>query len=192
MKLFLKGTKCVTPKCPFERRGYVPGQHGQRRIRLSDYGVQLREKQKVRRMYGLLERSFRVTFQKAQRVKGVTGEKLLELLERRLDNVVYRLGWATSRNEARQIVHHRHIVVNQRIVDVPSFTVRVGDTIEAKANDHVRTRLQRNCDATKDRERTNWIEVTEGTFKGRIVRLPTKADVTLPVQEQLIVELYSR
>ena len=192
LKLFLKGTKCSTPKCPFERRGYPPGQHGQGRIRLSDYGVQLREKQKVKRMYGVLERPFKFTFQKAQRVKGVTGEKLLELLERRLDNAIYRLGWATSRKEARQLIHHRGIRVNGRRVDVPAFQLRVNDVIEPAANEGVKARITKALEATKDRERPTWCATAEGQFRATVTRLPVKSDVTLPIQEQLIVELYSK
>ena len=192
MKLFLKGTKCTTPKCPFERRGYAPGQHGQARIRLSDYGVQLREKQKVKRIYGVLERPFKFMFQKAQRVRGVTGEKLLELLERRLDNTVYRLGWATSRKSARQLVRHRAIRVNGRVVNVPSFLVRVGDTVQPAPGDDLAARIKQAVEATKDRERPGWMDIPADALRVTITRLPAKSDVTLPIQEQLIVELYSK
>ena len=192
MKLFLKGTKCATPKCPFERRGFPPGQHGQGRLRLSDYGLQLREKQKVKRIYGVLERPFKFAFQKAQRVKGVTGEKLLELLERRLDNVVYRLGWATSRKQARQLVRHRGILVNKQVVNVPSFQVRVGDVVEAHSAENVAAMIKQALEATKDRERTGWIESPENQLRGTITRLPAKSDIGLSIQEQLIVELYSK
>ena len=192
MKLFLKSTKCTTPKCPFDRRGYAPGQHGQAHTRLSDYGMQLREKQKVKRIYGVLERPFKFTFLKAQRVKGVTGEKLLELLERRLDNAVYRLGWAGSRKEARQLVRHRGIRVNGRMVDVPSFVVRIGNTIEPRVDDGVAAQIKRALELTKDRERPTWLETSDAPLAGKVTRLPAKSDVTLPVQEQLIVELYSK
>ena len=192
MKLFLKGTKCSTPKCPFERRGYPPGQHGQGRIRLSDYGLQLREKQKVKRIYGVLERPFKFTFQKAQRVKGVTGEKLLELLERRLDNVVYRLGWATSRKEARQMVRHKCFQVNGHVTDVPSFSVRVSDKIAARTNEGTVAHVKRAIEATKDRERPAWLEAEAEALRATVTRLPAKSDVGLPIQEQLIVELYSK
>lgn len=192
MKLFLKGTKCTTPKCPFERRGYAPGQHGQARIRLSDYGIQLREKQKVKRIYGMLERPFKFMFLKAQRVKGVTGEKMLELLERRLDNTVYRLGWATSRKSARQLVRHRGIRVNGRIVNVPSFLMRVGDAVDPVPRDAVKAQITQALEATKDRERPSWIDASAGELRGKVTRLPAKSDVTLPIQEQLIVELYSK
>ena len=192
MKLFLKGTKCATPKCPFERRGYAPGQHGQARIRLSDYGVQLREKQKVKRIYGMLERPFKFMFQKAQRVRGVTGEKLLELLERRLDNTIYRLGWATSRKAARQLVRHRSIRVNGQIVNIPSFQVRVGDLLEPAPHEAASAYIKLALEATKDRERPSWIDSPAETLRATITRLPAKSDVTLPIREQLIVELYSK
>lgn len=193
MKLFLKGTKCTTPKCPFERRGYAPGQHGQSRLRLSDYGVQLREKQKVKRIYHVLERPFKFTFLKAQRIRGVTGEKLLEFLERRLDNTIYRLGWASSRKAARQLVRHRGIRVNGKILDIPSYAVRVGDTLEPSGNARLTALIQRTLEITKDRERPSWLQIpAEGVLRGAVTRLPGKSDVTLPVQEQLIVELYSK
>ena len=192
MKLFLKGTKCSTPKCPFEKRGYAPGQHGQSHTRLSDYGVQLREKQKVKRIYGIFEQPFKFIFHKAQRVKGVTGEKLLELLERRLDNAVYRLGWAASRKEARQIVHHRAIRVNGHVVDVPSFQVKVGDVLEPATDERAIAQIKRILETTKDRERPTWIATAEGALRATVARLPAKSDVTLPIQEQLIVELYSK
>ena len=192
MKLFLKGTKCTGPKCPFDKRGYAPGQHGQAHTRLSDYGVQLREKQKVKRLYGVFERPFKFVFQKAQRAKGVTGEKLLELMERRLDNTIYRLGWATSRKEARQIVRHRAIRVNGHVVNVPSFVVKVGDLLEPATDARAIAQVKRMIEITKDREKPTWLTVADGVLRATVARLPAKSDIALPIQEQLIVELYSK
>ena len=193
MKLFLKGTKCYTPKCPMEKRAFPPGQHGQRRVRLSDYGIQLREKQKVKRMYGVWERQFRRYFRLAQKGKGVTGQVLLELLERRLDNVIYRLGFATSRPEAREIVRHRTVTVNGRLVDIPSAPVKVGDVVQVAAKGNGSTgRFKDNIERTKDRPVPAWLEVDTSKLKGMVLRLPQKDDVGLPIQEQLIVELYSK
>ncbi len=193
MKLFLKGTKCYTPKCPIEKRGFPPGQHGQLRIRLSDYGVQLREKQKVKRIYGVLERQFRRYFSLAQKTKGVTGQFLLEMLERRLDNVLYRLGFATSRKEARQVVRHRLVAVNGRLVDIPSFSVRVGDVIQVRAGANGPSeRFKATLERTKDRPVPAWLQADAEHLKGQILRMPQKDDLGLPIQEQLIVELYSK
>ncbi len=193
MKLFLKGTKCSTPKCPVEKRGFPPGQHGQRRIKLSDYGIQLREKQKVKRMYGLLERQFRRYFSIAQKAKGVTGQMLLQMLERRLDNVLYRMGVATSRTEARELVRHRAVTVNTRRVDIPSYLVAVGDVVQvAPERKGQAARMQENLERTKDRVRPGWLEVDDTAQRGTIVRAPQKDDIGLPIQEQLIVELYSK
>jgi len=193
MKLFLKGMKCHSPKCPIEKRGFPPGQHGQRRIRLSDYGIQLREKQKVKRMYGVLERQFRRYFGIAQKAKGVTGAMLLETLERRLDNVLFRLGFATSRHEGRQLVRHRAVTVNSRRVDIPSFSVKVGDVIQVVggANGHA-VLAKANLERTKDRPVPAWLQVETQELRGIVVRLPQKDDIGLPLQEQLIVELYSK
>ncbi|MDP3723642.1 MAG: 30S ribosomal protein S4 [Candidatus Omnitrophota bacterium] len=193
MKLFLKGTKCYTPKCPVEKRAFPPGQHGQMRVRLSDYGIQLREKQKVKRMYGVLERQFKRYFSIAQKAKGVTGQMLLELLERRLDNILYRMGFATSRREAREIVRHRAVTVNGRLVDIPSYPVRVGDVIQAVERWKSRvTLIKGNLERTKDRPSPAWIQLDAEQFKGTILRMPQKEDIGLPIQEQLIVELYSK
>lgn len=193
MKLFLKGTKCYTPKCPVEKRAFPPGQHGQIRVKLSDYGIQLREKQKVKRIYGVLERQFRRYFSIAQKTKGVTGQMLLEMLERRLDNVLYRMGFATSRHEAREMVRHRAVTVNGRLVDLPSFTVKVGDVVQIAAKrDGQAARMKENVERTKDRPAPAWIQIDAPQLKGVILRAPQKDDIGLPVQEQLIVELYSK
>jgi small subunit ribosomal protein S4 len=193
MKLFLKGTKCFTPKCPIEKRSFPPGQHGQLRIKLSDYGIQLREKQKVKRMYGVLERQFRRYFGLAQKVKGVTGQMLLETLERRLDNVIYRMGFATSRREGREMVRHRAILVNGHTVDIPSYIARIGDVIKVdeKHNGQV-ARIKDNLERTKDRPAAAWIQLDAKQLSGVVIRAPQKDDIGLPIQEQLIVELYSK
>ena len=192
MKLFLKGTKCTSPKCPIEKRNFAPGQHGQRRIRLSDYGLQLREKQKVKRTYGLFERQFRGLFADAQKATGVTGAKLLELLERRLDNTLYRSGFVTSRREARQAVHHDWVLVNGKHVDVPSYQVRTGDVVQVTAAAAIQQRVRERLELTKDRQVPTWLTVDAKDLKITVSRLPVREDVTLPIQEQLIVELYSK
>ncbi len=193
MKLFLKGTKCTTPKCPVEKRAFPPGQHGQGRSKLSNYGIQLREKQKVKRMYGLLERQFRRYFSVAQKAKGVTGQMLLEMLERRLDNVLYRMGIATSRHEGRTMVRHRAVTVNGRLVDIPSYLVKVGDAIQvAPKRDGQAARMKENLKRTEERLASAWIQVDRDQLKGTILRVPQKDDIGLPIQEQLIVELYSK
>ena len=193
MKLFLKGTKCYTPKCPVEKRSFPPGQHGQIRIKLSDYGIQLREKQKVKRMYGMLERQFRRYFSVAQKAKGVTGQQLLDMLERRLDNVLYRMGFATSRREGREMVRHRAVTVNGRPVDIPSYAVTVGDVIQiAQRRDGQTKRIKDNLERMKDHPSPSWIQVDAEQLKGTIARAPQKDDIGLPIQEQLIVELYSK
>ena len=193
MKLFLKGTKCYTPKCPIEKRSFPPGQHGQIRIKLSDYGIQLREKQKVKRMYGVLERQFKRYFSVAQKAKGVTGQMLLETLERRLDNVLYRMGFATSRREGREMVRHRAVTINGQLVDIPSHPVKVGDIIQVGANRAGQgQRIKDNLERTKDRPGPAWIQIDVKQLKGVIVRAPQKDDIGLPIQEQLIVELYSK
>ena len=193
MKLFLKGTKCYTPKCPVDKRSFPPGQHGQIRVKLSDYGVQLREKQKVKRMYGLLERQFHRYFRIAHKAKGVTGQQLLEMLERRLDNVLYRMGFASSRHEGRQMVRHRAVTVNGRLVDIPSYGVKVGDVVHlARSRDGQAARMKENLERTKDRPAPAWIQVDPKDLKGVIIRAPQKDDIGLPIQEQLIVELYSK
>ncbi|OGX17394.1 MAG: 30S ribosomal protein S4 [Omnitrophica WOR_2 bacterium RBG_13_44_8b] len=192
-KLFLKGTKCFTEKCPVARRAFAPGQHGQgRRQKLSNYGVQLREKQKVKRMYGILEKQFRRYFKIASKSKGVTGKILLQLLERRLDNVIFRLGLAVSRSQARQIVRHNQIYVNAHRVNIPSFSVDKDDTIEVKVKDKALNKIKENLETSKDRTVPSWLEFNRAEFKAKVARLPEKEDIQQPIQEQLIVELYSK
>jgi len=191
-KLFLKGDRCFTDKCAFERRNYAPGQHGQRRGKFSDYGNQLREKQKVKRMYGILEKQFRKYFKEADRQKGITGNNLLILLERRLDNVIYRMGFASSRNQARQLVRHNHFIVNGRRVDVPSFLVKVGDTIEVREKSRKISFIAEALGAVERIGLPPWLEVNKDSFQGKLTGLPERKELTMPVQEQLIVELYSR
>lgn len=191
-KLFLKGDRCYTEKCSFERRGYPPGQHGQGRIKFSEYGLQLREKQKVKRMYGLLEKQFRLTFEKAERMRGVTGNNLVSLLERRLDNVAYRLGFANSRGEARQLVRHKHFFVNGKAVNVPSFVIKKGDTVEVREKSRKVTQIQAALEGLKRREVPQWLESDPVQFRGRVRDLPSRDDVTAPMEERLIVELYSK
>ena len=193
MKLFLKGDRCHTDKCAVERRNYAPGQHGQGRIKVSDYGTQLREKQRVKRTYGLLERQFRAYFDKAERMKGVTGENLLVLLERRLDSMVYRLGFATSRNEARLLVRQGHFTVNGRKVNVPSYLVRVGDVVELREKSRQVARVNEALDGVMRRGVVSWVELDRPAFKGTVKTLPVREEMTTPVfQEHLIVELYSK
>jgi small subunit ribosomal protein S4 len=192
VKLFLKGDRCFSAKCGVERRGYPPGQHGQGRARFSDYGVQLREKQKVKRMYGLLEKQFSRVMERATRMKGRSGENLLSLLERRLDNVVFRLGFATSRAEARQLVRHGHFRVNGRKASIPSMLLRPGDAIELRERSRQVDRISSALDALEGKSVPQWLEIEKAEFKGTVKSLPTREDVTMPIQEQLIVELYSR
>lgn len=192
MKLFLKGARCTTEKCAFARRQYAPGQHGKARIKLSNYAVQLREKQKVKRIYGILERQFRNYFEKAAKTKGVTGETLLQYLERRIDNVVFHLHLATSRSEARQIVGHNHVYVNNHKVNIPSFLVKKDDAIEVKAKEKFRKKLQSNLEASKERGMPSWLEFDANNLKAKVLRLPEREDIKLPIKEQLIVELYSK
>jgi len=191
-KLFLKGSRCFTEKCAIERRSYSPGQHGQARPRISEYQVQLREKQKLKRIYGLLERQFSGYFKKAARKKGITGENLLQLLERRIDNVVYRIGFCSSRKEARQMVNHGHFRVNGRKVDVASFLVKNGDVVELKTTSRQLPQVQASLTAAEGRGTPQWLELDKANFKGRVKSMPTKEDLTVPVNEQLVVELYSR
>ena len=194
-KLFLKGSKCFTDKCPVERRAYAPGQHGPasaRRRKTSEYALQLREKQKVRRIYGVGERPFRNLFEKASNQPGVTGENLLVALESRLDNVVYRMGFGSSRKEARQIVRHRHIEVNGRKVDVPSYQVQPGDEVRLRAKSKDILPVQVALESKTRPSQMSWLAVDEGSRTGRMVERPTRADIPLAVQEQLIVELYSK
>jgi small subunit ribosomal protein S4 len=179
MKLFLKGERCYSEKCAVTRRNYAPGQHGQRRPKPSEYGLQLREKQKVKRIYGVFERQFRSYFARADRRKGVTGENLLLLLEQRLDSVVYRLGFASSRAQARQLVSHGHFMVNNRKVDIPSYLVKSGDIIQV-------------LETVEQRGIPTWLELNKGEFKGIVHQFPSRDQLTIPIQEQLIVELYSK
>ena len=192
LKLFLKGERCYTDKCAIERRNYPPGQHGQGRPKFSEYSIQLREKQKVKRMYGLLEKQFRRTFAEAARTKGITGETLLVLLERRLDNVTYRLGFASSRAESRTLVRHGHILVNGRKVNIPSYTVRVGDVISVKEPSRQMTRVLSAMEGSQRRGVPDWAEVDREACSGKIKLLPSRSDVTMPINEKLIVELYSK
>ena len=174
------------------KRNYAPGQHGQRRVKLSDYGMQLREKQKVKRIYGILEKQFRLYFKNAARTKGVTGEELLSLLERRLDNVVFRLGFASSRNHARQIVRHGHAIVNNKRVNIPSFSIKKEDSIQIKGKEAFVKNIKDTLDITKDRGLPEWLSRDESNLSGKILRLPQRSDIGFPVREQLIVELYSK
>ena len=191
-KLFLKGSRCPSDKCAFNRRSFGPGQHGQIRKKESNYGIQLREKQKVKRIYGVLERQFRHTFQIAERSKGVTGIMLLQLLERRLDNVVFRMNLANSRSEARQLVQHGLVYINNRRVDIPSCTVKLGQDISVKVKEKAVKAMRERLESLKDRAVPKWLEVDAQNLRAKITAMPTKEDVGFPIQEQLIVELYSK
>jgi small subunit ribosomal protein S4 len=192
IKLFLKGDRCYSDKCAFERREYAPGDHGQGRRKTSDYGVQLREKQKLKRIYGLLERQFRGYFHKADRQKGITGTNLLVYLERRLDNMVFRMGFASSRTEARQLVLHNHFTVNGQKVNVPSYLVKVGDVIQVRERSRNVLRIQEAMETVARRGVPSWLELEKNDFKATVKALPAREDLTMPVQEQLVVELYSK
>ena len=192
LKLFLKGERCYTDKCAIERRNYPPGQHGQGRPKFSEYSIQLREKQKVKRMYGLFERQFRRTFDQAARARGITGETLLVLLERRLDNVAYRLGFASSRAEARMLVRHGHVLVNGKKLNVPSYSVRAGDVISVKESSRQGARVLSAMEGAQRRGIPDWAEVDRDNFAGRIKMLPSRSDITMPINEKFIVELYSK
>ena len=193
LKLFLKGQRCYTEKCAMERRQYAPGQHGQkRRVKTSEYGIQLREKQKVRRLYGLLERQFHGFFDDAARQKGITGENLLTLLERRLDNMVYRLGFTSSRPEARQLIRHGHFRVNDKKVTIPSYLVRPGDQVSLREKSRQNPRILESLEAVDRRGVPAWLEIDKEKMTGRVKVLPEREELTLPMQEQLIVELYSK
>ncbi|MEW5758018.1 MAG: 30S ribosomal protein S4 [Candidatus Omnitrophota bacterium] len=192
MKLFLKGIRCNGPKCAVTRRAYAPGQHGQARTKLSNYGIQLREKQKVKRYYGLLEQQFRNYFELASKTKGVTGKVLIQLLERRLDSVILRTGFAVSHNQARQIVRHNFVYVNSRRVNIPSYLIKTGDVIEIRAKDKTKENFKQNLEQTKDVVKPGWLELDQDNLTAKVVRLPEKEDLQLPIQEQLIVELYSK
>ncbi|MDD5136083.1 MAG: 30S ribosomal protein S4 [Candidatus Omnitrophica bacterium] len=192
VKLFLKGSRCNGEKCALTRRDFAPGQHGQARKKESNYGVQLREKQKVKRIYGVLERQFRHYFKMAERSKGVTGLTLLQLLERRLDNVIFRMNFAGSRSEARQLVQHGRVSVNGKRVDIPAYVVKMGQEVSIVVKEPVQKRLGETFEALKDRAIPKWIEVDAKNFKCKVTAMPTKQDVGFPIQEQLIVELYSK
>ena len=192
-KLFLKGEKCFTDKCAIERRAYAPGQHGQKSgARLSDYGKQLREKQKTRRIYGILERQFRKIYAEANRSKGVTGERLLQLLEARLDNVAYRMGFGASRSEARQVVRHNGILVNGKRVNIPSYVVSPGDMVEVAEKAKAQLRLKASAEAAESRHIPEWLEVDTKALKGKFKALPAQAELSTTVNESLIIELYSK
>jgi len=193
LKLFLKGDRCYGDKCAFERRPYAPGQHGQRRGgKISDYQLQLREKQKVKRIYGVLEKQFRRYYFQAEKKKGITGSNLLLLLESRLDNIVYRMGFATSRNQARQLIRHNHFLVNGNKTNIPSYQVKVGDVIEIKEKSRNVPMFSEAMETVVRRGIPNWMEVDKDTFKGTLRAIPSREDLTMPIQEQLIVELYSK
>lgn len=192
-KLFLKGSKCNTNKCPFERKGYAPGQHGRtRRFKQSEYGVQLREKQKVRRIYGILEQQFSNYFEKAERKKGVTGEVLLQLLESRLDNVIYRLGFAPSRKTARQLVRHRHFMVNDQIVDIPSYSLSAGDVVKVQDKSKKLAVIHSSLRKIKDDRQYSWLSLDKANLTGTFLSVPNRVDIPDPINESLIVELYSK
>ena len=194
MKLFFKGDRCYTDKCAFERRTYAPGQHGQAKTKTktTPYALQLREKQRLKRMYGLMEKQFHNYFKKAERLRGITGENLLVLLERRLDNVVYRIGFADSRSDARQLIMHNHLLVNGKKVNVPSYLVRAGEAIEIKEKTRGKARVNEALEAVERRGVPQWLELNKAASKGIVKSLPKREDITMPIQEQLIVELYSK
>ena len=192
LKLFLKGERCYSDKCAIERRNYPPGQHGQARAKFTSYGVQLREKQKVKRIYGMAEKQFRRFFEEAEKQKGITGNNLLLLLERRLDNMVYRLGFANSRMEARQLVRHRHFQVNGKVVDIPSYLVKVGDVIELREKSRKIAKIGEALEGVARRGVPSWLALEKEQFRGRVLGLPSREDLTMPMKEQLIVELYSK
>ncbi len=193
LKLYLKGERCYTDKCAVDRRTYAPGQHGQsRRGKVSEFGIQLREKQKARRIYGVLEKQFRNYFKKAERIKGVTGETLLQILESRLDNIVYRLGFASSRSEARLMITHGHFRVNNHKVDIPSYLVSSGDEISVKEKSRNSPRFKELWEIAEQRTQPEWLELDAENWKGRVVRLPLREEIDIPISEHLIIELYSR
>jgi len=192
MKLFLKGDRCFSEKCAVEKRRFAPGQHGKRRTKVQGYGIQLREKQKVKRIYGMLENQFRLVYQKAVRSRGVTGEVLLQMLERRLDNVVLKLGFASSRWQARQIISHGHIRVNGRKVDIPSYGVKAGDVITLRDRIRKNAFLLAAVEHTRARGIPEWLSLDADALKGTVVSLPVRESITLPIQEQMIIELYSK
>jgi len=193
MKLFLKGSKCASDKCPFEKKGYAPGQHGRtRRFKQSEYAVQLREKQKVKRMYGLLEKQFHIYFEKAERLKGITGENLLKLLETRLDNIVYRMGFASSRTAARQLVRHRHFTVNNRLVDIPSYQVKAGDEIKVREKSRQLEAIHSSMKKIREGKMMPWLSLDKAAMSGTVLEIPARDAIPANVNEKLIVELYSK
>ena len=192
LKLFLKGERCYTDKCAFERRQYPPGQHGQGRTKFSSYGEQLREKQKVKRVYGLLEKQFRLTFSKASRKRGITGDNLIAILESRFDNMVYRLGFAASRNDARQLIRHGHFTVNGIKVNIPSSILKPGDVVQPREKSTKIEKIKESVETAKQRGVPAWLEIDVEKFEGKVVALPKRDEITMPMNEQLIVELYSR
>ncbi len=191
-KLFLKGDRCMTEKCAFERRAYPPGQHGHGRVKFSEYALQLREKQKLKRMYGLVEKQFRSIFDRAERAKGVTGVNLLSLLERRLDNVAYRMGVGSSRTQARLLVTQGHVLVNGKNVNIPSFTVKKGDIVTLAEKSQKVTSILANLESAKTKDAPQWIDMDRAAVKATIKDLPTRDDITAPVEERMVVELYSK
>jgi small subunit ribosomal protein S4 len=192
MKLFLKGDRCYSDKCAVERRNFPPGQHTRPRFKVSDYGTQLREKQKVKRMYGLQEKQFRLQFSKAERQQGITGTNLLVLLERRLDNIVYRFGFASSRQQARQLVTHKHFMVNGKKVNIPSYLVKVGDQVTLKEKSREMPLISESLETVARRGIPQWLELDRDNFAGNVMAYPVREDLTMPIEEQLIVELYSK
>ncbi len=193
MKIYLKGERCFGPKCSFERKEYAPGQHGQgRRRKPSEYGIQLREKQKIRRIYGMLESQFRTSYEKASRLKGITGEELLSMLERRLDNMVYRIGFAPSLRAARQLVQHRHFLVNGRIVDIPSYTINPGDSICVKSTSKRLGVIHDSLRRVKDGKLVPYLELDKAKLEGKLIDMPARSDIPVDVNEQVVVELYSK
>jgi small subunit ribosomal protein S4 len=192
LKLFLKGDRCYTEKCAFERRGFAPGEHGQLRKKSSDYGVQLREKQKLKRMFGLLEKQFSGYFEKAEQQKGVAGTNLLLFLERRLDNMVFRMGFANSRTEARQLIRHRHFLVSGKPVNIPSYLLGAGDEVEVREKSRKVERIVEAMETVARRGVPQWLDVDKKNFRASVKVLPTREDLTMPVNEQLVVELYSK
>jgi len=191
--MFLKGDRCYSDKCAFDRRSYAPGQHGQRRGRkFSDYGVQLREKQKTKRLYGLSEKQFRLFFERAERQRDITGTNLLVMLERRLDNVVYRLGFVSSRSQGRHFVRHNHFKINGKKINIPSYLIKIGDILELNENSRNVKAISDSLDAVARRGIPQWLELEKENFKGKVNSFPVREDITMPIQEQLIVELYSK
>ncbi len=193
LKMFLKGDRCYSDKCAFERRSFAPGQHGQNRFRkISDYAIQLREKQKVKSMYGMLEGQFKQYFEKADRAKGVTGENLLVMLERRFDNTLYRIGFASSRDQARQLIRHNHFQVNGKKVNIPSYQVKPGDVVTLKEKSRKNALITDNLEGAARRGVPSWLELDQSNFQGSVKAMPNRDEITMPIQEQLIVELYSK